>query len=110
MYSSGSDGARIAEETACRHGSKRSIYSLSYSEDVIIEVNMQGDGPCVGQDAELSILLKNNSSAPRSVDFYSQVTANKTVLKKDQTSVELKPHEGERWWTTHKTFVILNNC
>lgn len=83
-------------ETACSFGSKRSVYSPTSAMEVTVDVSMQGDGPCVGQDAELSILLKNNSSAPRSVDLYSQVTANKTVLKKDQTSVELKPHEGER--------------
>ncbi|KAK9954662.1 hypothetical protein ABG768_016712 [Culter alburnus] len=95
----GSDGARIAEETACRHGSKRSIYSLSYSEDVIIDVNMQGDGPCVGQGAVLSIILKNKCMSPRSFTLYSQVAAmyytgaHKALVKKDQTLIELNSYE-----------------
>ncbi|XP_077074427.1 protein-glutamine gamma-glutamyltransferase K [Siphateles boraxobius] len=89
----GSSEERTAVETACSFGSKRSVYSPTSASDVTVDVSMKGDGPCVGQDAEMSILLKNTSSAPRSVDLYSQVTANKMVLKKDQTSVELKPHE-----------------
>lgn len=88
-------------ETACSYGSKRSIYSPTSASDVSVEVALEGDGPCVGQDAVLSVLLKNSSSAARSVDLYSQVAAmrnseaNKTFLKKDRTRVELKPHEGE---------------
>ncbi|XP_059384630.1 protein-glutamine gamma-glutamyltransferase K-like [Carassius carassius] len=74
-HSSGSDGARIAVETACRNGSKQSVYPLSNTEDVIIEVNMKGDGPCVGQDAVLSIILKNKCRSPRSLTLYSQVAA-----------------------------------
>ncbi|KAK9954663.1 hypothetical protein ABG768_016713 [Culter alburnus] len=95
----GSSEERTAVETACSYGSKRSIYSPTSASDVSVEVALEGDGPCVGQDAVLSVLLKNSSSAARSVDLYSQVAAmrnseaNKTFLKKDRTSVELKPHE-----------------
>uniref|UniRef100_A0A673HG86 Protein-glutamine gamma-glutamyltransferase K n=1 Tax=Sinocyclocheilus rhinocerous TaxID=307959 RepID=A0A673HG86_9TELE len=95
----GSDGARIAVETACRNGSKQSVYPLSNTEDVIIEVNMKGDGPCVGQDVVLSIILKNKCRSPRSLTLYSQVAAmyytgaQKALVKKDQTLIELKSYE-----------------
>uniref|UniRef100_A0A672NRW0 Protein-glutamine gamma-glutamyltransferase K n=1 Tax=Sinocyclocheilus grahami TaxID=75366 RepID=A0A672NRW0_SINGR len=89
----------ICVETACRNGSKQSLYPLSNTEDVIIEVNMQGDGPCVGQDAVLSIILKNKCMSPRSLTLYSQVAAiyytgaQNALVKKDQTLIELKSYE-----------------
>lgn len=103
-HSSGSDGAQIAVETACRNGFKQSIYPLSNTEDVIIEVNMKGDGPCVGQDVMLSIIMKNKCRSPRSLTLYSQVAAmyytgaQKALVKKDKTLIELKSYEGETWW------------
>lgn len=70
---------------------------------MIIEVNMQGDGPCVGQDAVLSIILKNKCTSPRSLTLYSQVAAiyytgaHKALVKKDQMLIELNSYEGEGW-------------
>uniref|UniRef100_A0A673HG38 Protein-glutamine gamma-glutamyltransferase K n=1 Tax=Sinocyclocheilus rhinocerous TaxID=307959 RepID=A0A673HG38_9TELE len=105
-YAEGSEEERTAVETACRYGSKRSTYSPDGDSDVTLDIAMEGKGPCVGQDAVLSIVLKNNSSSPRSVHLYSQVSAthhsvvNRTFLKKDQTSLELKPHEVQSLeWT-----------
>ncbi len=100
---SGSEEERTAVETACKYGSKRSTYSPDGDSDVTLDIALEDKGLCVGQDAVLSIVLKNNSSSPRSLLLYSQVSAtyhtgvNRTFLKKDQTSLELKPHEGERW-------------
>ncbi|KAI7794526.1 putative protein-glutamine gamma-glutamyltransferase K-like, partial [Triplophysa rosa] len=60
----------------------------------------QGGGPCVGQDAVLSIILKNNFTSARSLALYSQVAAvyytgvQKAQLKRDQTCINLKSYEG----------------
>ncbi|KAK2885303.1 hypothetical protein Q8A67_016140 [Cirrhinus molitorella] len=95
----GSDKARIAVETACCNGFKLSEYPLCNTDDVIIEVHMKGDGPCVGQDAKLSIILKNKCRFSRSLTLYSQVAAmyytgaQKALLKKDQTLIQLKSYE-----------------
>ncbi|RXN10014.1 glutamine gamma-glutamyltransferase [Labeo rohita] len=95
----GSDGARTAVETVCCNGFKQSVYPLSNNDDVIIEVNMKSDGPCIGQDAVLSIILKNKCRFSRSFTLYSQVAAiyytgaQKALVKKDQTLIELKSYE-----------------
>lgn len=44
----------------------RCIYYLPSAEDVTIQVNMQNGDPWVGQDAVLSIILKNNFTSARS--------------------------------------------
>uniref|UniRef100_A0A8C2DUN5 Protein-glutamine gamma-glutamyltransferase K n=1 Tax=Cyprinus carpio TaxID=7962 RepID=A0A8C2DUN5_CYPCA len=105
-YAEGTEEERTAVETACRYGSKRSTYSPAGDSDVTLEVAMEDNEPCVGQEAVLSIVLKNNSSSPRSVYLYSQVSAsfhtevNRTSMKKDQTNIELKPHEVQSLeWT-----------
>ncbi|KAF4096385.1 hypothetical protein G5714_022354 [Onychostoma macrolepis] len=91
-----------ALETAVRHGSKRCAYPLPCAEDVVCEVSLKGDGPCVGKDAVLYINLKNKCSSHRSITFYSQAAAmyytgvRKTFLKRDQTCIELKPSECEK--------------
>lgn len=59
---------------------------------------MQDDGPCVGQDAVLSIILKNKCTSPRSFTLYSQVAAmyhtgaHKAFIK---TLIKLNSYEGE---------------
>uniref|UniRef100_A0A671NGP5 Protein-glutamine gamma-glutamyltransferase K n=1 Tax=Sinocyclocheilus anshuiensis TaxID=1608454 RepID=A0A671NGP5_9TELE len=109
----GSDGAQIAVETACRNGSKRSVYPLSNTEDVIIEVNMKGDGPCVGQDAVLSIILKNKCRSPRSLTLYSQVAAmyytgaQKALVKENQTLIELKSYEDYKEHLVDQAVLML---
>uniref|UniRef100_A0A673JBS2 Protein-glutamine gamma-glutamyltransferase K n=1 Tax=Sinocyclocheilus rhinocerous TaxID=307959 RepID=A0A673JBS2_9TELE len=88
-----------ALETALRHGLRRCTYPLPCAEDVVCEVSLKEDGPCVGKDAVLCINLKNKCSSPRSVTLYSQAAAmyytgvRKTFLKRDQTCIELKPSE-----------------
>ncbi|XP_058619780.1 protein-glutamine gamma-glutamyltransferase K-like [Onychostoma macrolepis] len=95
----GSSEKCTALETAVRHGSKRCAYPLPCAEDVVCEVNLKGDGPCVGKDAVLCINLKNKCSSPRSITLYSQAAAmyytgvRKTFLKRDHTCIELKPSE-----------------
>ncbi|XP_051518862.1 protein-glutamine gamma-glutamyltransferase K [Myxocyprinus asiaticus] len=97
----GSEEERNAVETAIRHGSKRCIYPLTCAEDVVCEVTMQGDGPCVGKDAVISIALKNKCSSPRSVTLHSHMAAmyytgvHKALVKKDQTCFELKACESK---------------
>jgi len=92
-------------ETALRHGSKRCTYPLPCAEDVVCEVSLKGDGPCVGNDAVLCINLKNKCSSPRTVTLYRQAAAmyytgvRKTFLKRDQTCIELKPSECEKLYT-----------
>ncbi|KAL1250458.1 hypothetical protein QQF64_021463 [Cirrhinus molitorella] len=95
----GSSELSTAFETAVRHGLRRCTYPLPCAEDVVCEVSLKGDGPCVGRDAVLTINLRNKCSSPRSVTLYSQAAAmyytgvRKTFLKRDQTCIELKPSE-----------------
>ncbi|XP_073679868.1 protein-glutamine gamma-glutamyltransferase K-like [Garra rufa] len=95
----GSTEKCTALETALRHGSKRCTYPLPCAEDVVCEVSLKGDGPCVGKDAVLCINLKNKCSSPRSVTLHSQAAAmyytgvSKNFLKRDQACFDLKPSE-----------------
>uniref|UniRef100_W5K0A4 Protein-glutamine gamma-glutamyltransferase K n=1 Tax=Astyanax mexicanus TaxID=7994 RepID=W5K0A4_ASTMX len=95
----GSEEERIAVETASRYGSKPNTYTVAVAEDVTVEVRMQGQGPRMGEDVELSIILKNNSSSPRSTVLHSQVAVmyytgvHKATVKKDDVMVELQPNE-----------------
>ncbi|XP_042607124.1 protein-glutamine gamma-glutamyltransferase K-like [Cyprinus carpio] len=95
----GTEEERIALETAIRHGSKRCSYPLPCSEDVTVKVTMQGDGPCVGKDAVLSIVLKNKCNSPRTVTLYSQVAAtyytgvHNALVRKSQMNIEMKACE-----------------
>nr|XP_055057400.1 protein-glutamine gamma-glutamyltransferase K [Misgurnus anguillicaudatus] len=94
-----SEEERIAVETACRYGSKPEIYSSPIAEDVQVEVIMEGDGPCMGGDARLKIVVKNLSSQPRRTTINSQVAVMyytgvlKDTVKKDKLPVELMPNE-----------------
>ncbi|XP_057175724.1 protein-glutamine gamma-glutamyltransferase K-like [Triplophysa rosa] len=102
----GSQEERNAVETACRYGAKRSSSSSSSSGDVVLEVGVRGDGPYVGQDAVLSVTVKNNCSSPRTINLNSQVSAMyytgvcRNLMKKDQICIELKPNEVQTLkWT-----------
>uniref|UniRef100_A0A8C4NQV4 Protein-glutamine gamma-glutamyltransferase K n=1 Tax=Dicentrarchus labrax TaxID=13489 RepID=A0A8C4NQV4_DICLA len=101
----GSEEERIAVETASRYGSKPDTYSSPMAEDVSVEVKMEGEGPRMGADAKLSILVKNLSSQPRRTTLHSQVAVMyytgvlKGTIKKDQMPVELLPNEG---WLSFK--------
>ncbi|XP_009295369.1 protein-glutamine gamma-glutamyltransferase K [Danio rerio] len=95
----GSEDRCTALETALRHGCRRINYPLPCAEDVVCEVNLKGDGPCVGRDAVVCINLRNKCNQPRSVTLYSHAAAmyytgvRRTYLKRDQTCIELKPSE-----------------
>uniref|UniRef100_A0A8C2XBA0 Protein-glutamine gamma-glutamyltransferase K n=1 Tax=Cyclopterus lumpus TaxID=8103 RepID=A0A8C2XBA0_CYCLU len=77
-HQEGSEEERISVETASRF------------EDVCIEVKMEGEGPRMGADAQLSILVKNLSSQPRRTTLHSQVAVMyytgvlKGTIKKEQ--------------------------
>lgn len=88
-------------ETACRYGSKPDVYSSPIAEDVQVEVKMEGEGPRMGGDAKLKIMVKNTSSHPRRTTLHSQVAVMyytgvlKDTMKKEKLNVELMPHEGQ---------------
>lgn len=98
-YQEGSEEERIAVETASRYGSKPNAYSAAIAEDVSVEVKMDGEGPRMGADAKLSILVKNLSSSPRRTTLHSQVAVMyytgvlKGAIKKEQLPVELLANE-----------------
>uniref|UniRef100_A0A3B4B6V7 Protein-glutamine gamma-glutamyltransferase K n=1 Tax=Periophthalmus magnuspinnatus TaxID=409849 RepID=A0A3B4B6V7_9GOBI len=98
-HQEGSEEERIAVETASRYGSKPDVYSVPSAEDVTVEVKMDGEGPRMGADAQLSIVVKNQSSEPRQTTLHSQVAVMyytgvlKGTIKKEQMSVELQPNE-----------------
>lgn len=101
MSFSGTVEERIAVETACSYGSKAEAYSSPTAEDVSIEVTMDGEGPKMGRDAELTITLQNSSSQHREVILHSQLAVmyytgvHKATVRKDRTDVDLLPNEGE---------------
>uniref|UniRef100_A0A8D0CXU1 Protein-glutamine gamma-glutamyltransferase K n=1 Tax=Sander lucioperca TaxID=283035 RepID=A0A8D0CXU1_SANLU len=90
-YPEGSEEERIAVETACSYGSKAQAYSSPTAKDVTIEVTMDGVGPEMGRDAELTIVLRNSSSEQRRLTLHSQVAVmyytgvNKSTVRKDRT-------------------------
>lgn len=94
-------------ETATRYGSKPNIYPSAVAMDVILEITMKGEGPRMGEDAQLSINVKNGSSEQRSTILHSQVAVmyytgvQKAMMKKDDIVVQLKPKEGERLFNIH---------
>lgn len=99
--SSDSEEERIAVETACRYGSKPDVYSSPIAEDVLVEVRMEGEGPRMGGDAQLKIVVKNTSSHPRRTTLHSQVAVMyytgvlKDTMKKEKLNLELMPQEGQ---------------
>ncbi|XP_073704898.1 protein-glutamine gamma-glutamyltransferase K isoform X1 [Garra rufa] len=98
-YPEGSEEERIAVETACRYGSKPDVYSSPIAEDVRVEVRMEGEGPRMGGDAQLKIVMKNTSSQPRRTTLHSQVAVMyytgvlRDTVKKDTLNVTLNPEE-----------------
>lgn len=98
---SGSEAERIAVETACSYGSKPKTYSSSTAQDVSVAVTLDGEGPKLGSDAELTITLRNSSSEERNVTLQSQVSVmyytgvNKATVRTDTTDVQVLPGEGE---------------
>ncbi|XP_061110395.1 protein-glutamine gamma-glutamyltransferase K-like [Conger conger] len=98
-HSEGSEEERIAVETASRYGTKPNLYSSAAAEDVHMEVTMEGEGPRIGGDAQLTIVLRNQSAVPRSTSLHSQVEVMyytgvlKGTIKKDQLPIELAPNE-----------------
>ena len=88
-------------ETASRYGTKPETYLAATAEDVFLEVTMDGEGPRMGDSAELTIVLRNDSSQLRTVNLHSQVAVmyytgvHKATVKTDRTQVELMPNEGE---------------
>ncbi|XP_077074092.1 protein-glutamine gamma-glutamyltransferase K isoform X1 [Siphateles boraxobius] len=112
-YPEGSEEERIAVETASRFGSKPILYPSSTENDVSIVIVMDGEGPRIGGDAKLSIVLKNKSSKQRTasllyealVMYYTGVL--KTTVKKDQIPVDLKPLETKTipWTLLYKEYM-----
>ncbi|XP_053542090.1 protein-glutamine gamma-glutamyltransferase K isoform X1 [Ictalurus punctatus] len=98
-YPEGSEAERIAVETASLYGSKPKIYSHAVVEDVKLQVAVEGEGPWVGEDAQLSFTVNNGSSTKRSIKLYCQVAIMyytgvlKGTVKKDEIVVKLKPNE-----------------
>ncbi|KAL0966346.1 hypothetical protein UPYG_G00294140 [Umbra pygmaea] len=98
-HSEGSEEERIAVETACRYGTRPDTYSTAKVEDVKVEVKVEGEGPRMGADAQLSIVVTNLSSQPRRATLHSQVAVMyytgvmKGTVKKDTLTVELMPNE-----------------
>lgn len=96
-----SEEERIAVETASRFGTKPHVYSSPAAEDVNVQVKLEGEGPRMGGDAQLTIVVTNLSSQPRSANLHSQVAVMyytgvlKGTVKKDKLPVELMPNEGE---------------
>ncbi|XP_053178326.1 protein-glutamine gamma-glutamyltransferase K-like [Scomber japonicus] len=95
----GSEQERIAVETACRYGSKSEAYSSPTAEDVSVKVTMDGEGPKMGSDAELTITLRNSSSENRKVALHSQAAVmyytgvHKATVIKDKADIDLLPNE-----------------
>lgn len=62
---------------------------------------MDGSGPRIGEDAKLSIILKNKSSQQRTASLLYEVLVMyytgvmKTTVKKDRIAVDLKPLESQ---------------
>lgn len=87
-------------ETACRYGTKAEAYSSPTAEDVSVEVTMNGEGPTMGMDADLTITLRNSSSETRSINLHSQAEVmyytgvHKATIRKDKTDIDLVPNEG----------------
>ncbi|XP_062373340.1 protein-glutamine gamma-glutamyltransferase K [Sardina pilchardus] len=98
-HTEGSEEERIAVETASRYGTKPHIYSSPLAEDVNVEVKLEGEGPRMGADAQLTIVVTNLSDQPRSTNLHSQVAVMyytgvlKSTVKKDKLPVELMPNE-----------------
>ncbi|KAF4076408.1 hypothetical protein AMELA_G00214820 [Ameiurus melas] len=94
-----SEEERIAVETACRYGTKPDVYASAAKNDVCMEVQVEGEGPLMGTDAHLRIILKNQSEQPRNTTLHSQVAVMyytgvlKDTVKTEKLPVNLMPNE-----------------
>uniref|UniRef100_A0A673BDC1 Protein-glutamine gamma-glutamyltransferase K n=1 Tax=Sphaeramia orbicularis TaxID=375764 RepID=A0A673BDC1_9TELE len=108
----GTEEERIAVESACRYGTKAEAYSSPTAEDVSIEVTMDGIGPQMGGDANLTISLKNSSSEARTVVLHSQVAVmyytgvHKSTVRKDKTDVAILPSESNLEYEDYKDQLV----
>ncbi|XP_077390164.1 protein-glutamine gamma-glutamyltransferase K-like isoform X2 [Festucalex cinctus] len=108
----GTEAERIAVETACRYGSKAAAYSSPEVEDVFIKVAMEGDGPEMGRDAELTVTLRNSSAEHRHIILHSQVAimyytgVHKATVRTDHTNLDLLPNKEEvlEWTLEYKDY------
>ncbi|XP_018525877.1 protein-glutamine gamma-glutamyltransferase K [Lates calcarifer] len=108
----GTEEERIAVETACRHGSKAGAFSPPTAEDISVEVTMNGKGPKMGSDAELTIKLQNSSSEQRTVMLHSQAAVmyytgvHKAMVRKDSTDIDVLPNEEKvlEWSLEYKDY------
>uniref|UniRef100_A0A667ZZ23 Protein-glutamine gamma-glutamyltransferase K n=1 Tax=Myripristis murdjan TaxID=586833 RepID=A0A667ZZ23_9TELE len=106
----GTEEERIAVETAARYGSKPEAYSSPTAEDVFLDVSMDGEGPRMGGDAQLNIVLRNSSLQNRKVLLHSQVAVmyytgvQKATVRKDVTEVELLPMKSLEWILEYKDY------
>ncbi|KAJ0032221.1 hypothetical protein NQD34_002302 [Periophthalmus magnuspinnatus] len=95
----GTEEERIAVETACRYGTKAEAYTSPTAEDVSLQVSMEGTGPQMGRDADLTVSLKNSSSENRTVLLHSQAAVmyytgvHKATVRRDTTDINLLPNE-----------------
>ncbi|XP_068449134.1 protein-glutamine gamma-glutamyltransferase K-like [Clinocottus analis] len=111
-HSEGLEEERIAVETATRYGSKAEAYSSPTAEDVSVEVTMDGEGPRMGSDAELTVTLRNSGSQLRRLDLHSRVAVmyytgvHKATVRKDRTDVDLQPNEVKflEWSLEYKDY------
>lgn len=89
-------------ETAVRYGSKPNIYSCVAAKDLTLNIALKGGEPQIGQDAHLTIILKNSSSEKRSVFLHCQVAVmyyngvQKGTVMNGDVSVNIKPKDSER--------------
>ncbi|KAG7323415.1 hypothetical protein KOW79_013117 [Hemibagrus wyckioides] len=108
----GSEEERLAVENACRYGSKPNTYSCAVANDVTLNVALKGEEPQIGQDAHLSITVKNCSSEKRSVALYLQVSVIyytgvlKGTIHSEDILVQLKSLEVQTldWTLPYKLY------
>ncbi|KAF4096342.1 hypothetical protein G5714_022311 [Onychostoma macrolepis] len=97
-YPEGSWEERTAVERASRR-LQTDFVSVPTGNDVSVEIVMDGAGPRIGEDAKLSIVLKNKSSSQRTASLLYEVMVMyytgvlKNTVKKDQIPLTLKPQE-----------------
>ncbi|XP_043086029.1 protein-glutamine gamma-glutamyltransferase K-like [Puntigrus tetrazona] len=112
-YPEGSEEERIAMERASRFGSKPTLYPSPTGNDMSVEIVMDGAGPHIGEDAKLSIVVKNNSSSQRTTSLLYEVMVMyytgvlKTTVKKDRIPLTLKPQETKTipWVLQYKEYM-----
>uniref|UniRef100_A0A8C2DJ03 Protein-glutamine gamma-glutamyltransferase K n=1 Tax=Cyprinus carpio TaxID=7962 RepID=A0A8C2DJ03_CYPCA len=112
-YPEGSAEERIAVERASRFGTKPTLYPSPTSNDVSVEILMDGAGPLIGGDAKLSIVLKNKSSSQRTASLLYEVMVMyytgvlKTTVKKDKIPLTLRPQETKTipWTLQYKEYM-----